>query len=96
MAIISSAIIKALVDNYTREELRAWQSAGITAVMNNLPRVEVTGANFEMGGSSGEFVGGDPQQVVELTTAAIEWIDAEAKTNDRQASADFSRRRVGW
>ena len=59
MACVSRAVVKSLVDNYTRDQLVEWQKAATAALMANLPRVELTGTNFENGGSTGEFVGGD-------------------------------------
>jgi len=97
MATLSTAIVKGLAEDYTRAELVTLRQAATAAVMNNLPRVEITGANYDVGGQSGEFVKGEPEKVAEYCQAAIEYIDeAAVQRNDEVVFGDFQYRWVSW
>jgi hypothetical protein len=90
------AVVKGLAEDYTRLQLVVLRKAATDAVMAELPRVEITGANFETGGQSGEFIKGQPEKVAEYAHAAIQYLDEAVKRNDSVVFGDFSRRRAGW
>jgi len=96
MATLSIAIIKGLSEDYSRAELVTLRQAATAAVMNNLPRVEITGANYDVGGQSGEFVQGKPEMIAEYCMAAIDYLDASVKRNDTMVFGDFSYRPAAW
>jgi len=96
MATLSSAIIKGLAEDYTRVQLAELRRAATDAVMNNLPRVEITGANYDVGGQSGEFVQGKPELIAEYCQAAIEHMDSCSQRNDSIVFGDFSNRPAAW
>ena len=96
MASLSNAVISSLVEDYTRSDLVTLRKAATDAVLANLPRIELTGVNFETGGHSGEFVNGDPVQVAEYCQAAIDRHDEDVMRNESVVFGDFSSRRVGW
>lgn len=72
------------------------RQAAVTAVMNDLPRVEITGANYDVGGQSGEFIKGQPEKIAEYTQAAIDYIDSNVERNNSVVFGDFSNRPAGW
>lgn len=98
---ISATLVRAYAEDYSRAQLVTWRQAASAALAENLDRVELTSANFKEGGSGGQFVKGEPKFIVELMTAAIDYLDAEAdaaqtKANPAMIHNDFSRRPVGW
>jgi hypothetical protein len=96
MATLSNAIIKAIAEDFTRAQLVQMRQAAVAAVMKDLPRVEITGANYDVGGQSGEFIQGKPRDVVEYAQAAIDYIDSTVKRNNNVVFGDFSNRPAGW
>jgi len=96
MATLSNAVIKALSEDFTRAQLVELRTAAVSAVMNDLPRVEITGANYDVGGQTGEFIKGSPEKIAEYAQASIEYIDSTTKRNDSVVFGDFSSRPVGW
>lgn len=73
------------------------RQAATAAVMNNLPRVEITGANYDVGGQSGEFIQGEPEKVAEYCQAAIDYIDSQSvRRNDEVVFGDFRYRWTSW
>ena len=91
-----SSIAKAVAADYSRAQLVTWRMAATEAIMAELPRVEITGANFDAGGSSGEFVNGRPERILEICNLAIDLLDNTEKRNRNQFVGDFSQRRAGW
>lgn len=100
MAKITEALVVSFAEQYSTAQLTTWLQAAQAALVADLPRVEMTGANFKEGGSSGQYVQGKPEFVVELTQRALklkEAIDAtDTVSNRAMVHGDLSRRAVGW
>ena len=98
---VTNLVVRAYVDKYSRAELVVIRDAALAADTAGLPRVEVTGANFKDGGSSGVYVSGDPEYVISVAQKAIDQVDAaasagESRSNTAMSHQDFSRRPIGW
>ncbi len=89
-------IVRAYAETYSRAELVVIRKAAVVAHSRNLPRVEVTGANFKEGGSQGVYVEGETKEVMAICNAAIDYLDrdeeAEALKNPQVNHLDFSNR----
>jgi hypothetical protein len=94
--VITRTVVKAVATVYTTAQLEELRGLAAAALVADLPRVELTGTQFESGGSQGIFVQGHPAQVIELCQAAIDYQAMDGKQNTSIRHADFSRRQVGW
>lgn len=72
----------------------------MAAVAANVGRVELTSSSFKDESNSGEFVEGNPAELVELFTAVLDYQAVEngeeGSINQSITHGDFSRRAVGW
>lgn len=97
---VKRAVVKAYAERYSAGEVQTFLDAALAAHAANLPRVEVTGANFKEGGSSGQFVEGAPADLIELFQEVKEYqanADGDGLHGNRQMNhGDFRYRAIGW
>ena len=93
-------LVRAYAEEYTEAQIRTWRREAMAAHAAELPRVELTGTDFEGGSTQGEFVRGAPEKIIKMMTAVLDYKVAEAAggklPNPAMSHADFSQRKVGW
>jgi hypothetical protein len=89
---VSSTVIAAYRRVYTRSQL---EQALLQAVQDRSSGVLVTQVNFQEGGGSGQPIGGDPNEVIEIMELCLQEIDGDRATGPQPLSSvvNFSARR---
>ena len=93
------AVSRSVVDAYKRRFTRAQIEAALDqALADRASGVLVTQVNFQDGGGSGQMIGGDPNEVIEILETVLKVLDAgEAATTSPPglvSAANFSTRRT--
>jgi hypothetical protein len=91
---VSGVVIKAYRRLYTQAQLEA---ALKQALADRAAGVHVTQVNFQDGGGSGQMIGGDPNEVIEILELTLQSIEADANTGSGvpglASSVNFAFRR---
>lgn len=88
---VSSIVIRGYQRIYTKPEL---ELALRTALNDRASGVIVTQVNFQDGGGSGQVIQGDPNELIEILTLAIEGYDSGSVSSPPLAGAvNFGPRR---
>lgn len=92
---VSRSVIDAYKRLYTRAQL---ETALRKALDDRASGVLVTQVNFQDGGGSGQMIGGDPNEVIEILEAVLKVLDAGDGATTAppglMSSVNFSTRRT--
>jgi hypothetical protein len=93
------AVSRSVIDAYKRRFTRAQLETTLDkALEDRASGVQVTQVNFQDGGGSGQMIGGDPNEVIEIIEAVLKILDAgEGATSappGLASSVNFSTRRT--
>lgn len=98
---MTQVMVEACAELYTAEQLATYKTAAAQALLEDKPRVVMTGSNMRDSSYNGTWIEGNPEFILELVKRALAWQDLEegadqSIANRSMSHADFSRRPVGW
>jgi len=99
--VVTQVMVESCAELFTAAELAAYKQAAAKALLEDKPRVVMTGSNMRDSSYNGTFIEGDPEFILALVKRAIAWQEREegadsSIANRSMSHADFSRRPVGW